>query len=310
MLDITLLGTSATMPLPERALTSVLLSCSGRSILFDCGEGTQTAARKARISLMKTDIIAISHYHGDHIFGLPGLMQTMGCLGRTDPLYITGPAGGEETVKALLYLAGAMPYPIYFLSIPDDGISMRAVSPYWPKEARISAFPTNHRVSSQGYAFTLSRPGRFNPDAARALKVPIEKWGALQHGENAENTDGEIIEPSQVLGPERRGLKFVFSGDSAPSPVLTGAASGADVFICDATYGDAEQLDQAEKYGHSTFAQAASAARDAGAAALVLVHFSQMMENPEDYISNATEIFPEAKCGYDGMKISLAFDKA
>ena len=120
MITVTLLGTAATMPLPERALTSVLLSYDGRSILFDCGEGTQAAARKAHASLMKTDLIALSHYHGDHIFGLPGLLQTYSCLGRSSPLWITGPEGLEEVLNTMLTLAGPLPYPVYALMLSGE----------------------------------------------------------------------------------------------------------------------------------------------------------------------------------------------
>ena len=176
MIDITLLGTSALVPLPDRALTAVALTCGGHTILFDCGEGTQAAARKADVSLMKTDIIALTHYHGDHVFGLPGLLQTMFCLGRTEPLYITGPVGLEEELAPILKLAGWTSYEIILFRLPDGGLRLEELGKGWPSEARLTSFKTEHRVPSQGYCFTLSRAGKFLPEKAKALGVPMLRW--------------------------------------------------------------------------------------------------------------------------------------
>lgn len=318
MIDVTLLGTAATMPLPDRALTSAYLAYNGRSILFDCGEGTQTAARKAHVSLMKTDLIALTHYHGDHIFGLPGLLQTMGCMGRTAPLYITGPEGLGDALRPILALSGLLPFPVYALTVQEHSaidrgresglIRLSDVIPGWPVEASLSFFETDHRVKSCGYRFNLTRPGRFNVDNAVALGVPQNMWGILQHGEAVSLDNGKVIEPSDVLGSERRGLSVVISGDTAPCRSLEEASAGADLLVCDATYGDDELSAQAGKYGHSTFADAASLAKKAGVKLLWLTHFSQMMENPADYLRNATDIFPNAVCTEDGINIHLVFD--
>ncbi len=308
MIDFTLLGTAALMPLPDRALTAGLLRCAGRTILFDCGEGTQTAARAAGVSLMKTDLIALTHYHGDHIFGLPGLLQTMGSLGRTEALTITGPAGLEEMLAPLLKLVGWVGFPIRLLPFPEDGLRMDTLSANWPRAARLTAFPTAHRVPSQGYCFTLGRAGRFLPEKAKALGVPCEQWGRLQRGESAA-LDSVTVYPEQVLTAPRRGLKLVFSGDTAPCEALIHAARGADLLLCEATYGENEQAALAAEHGHMTFAQAASAAAEAGARALWLMHYSQMIEAPEDYLPNAAAIFPNTVCGRDGMRVTLRFDE-
>ena len=317
MIHVTLLGTAATMPLPERALTSVFLSCCGHSILFDCGEGTQTAARKAHISLMKTELIALTHYHGDHIFGLPGLLQTMGCLGRKDPLYLMGPDGLNEAMGPIIAMAGELPFPVYALAPMERNASAGSTGfysfslsdhiPGWPAEASLTVFRTEHRVESCGYRFDLFRPGKFNAGTAESLGVPVKQWRILQHGEEVILDDGRVIRPEDVLGPERKGLRVVFSGDTSPCSSLTEMAHDADLLICDATYGDEEQKSQAEKYGHSTFSQAAETARDAGAKRLWLAHFSQMMEEPKDYLQNAQDYFPESICGEDGMSVRLAF---
>ena len=307
MINVTLLGTAATMPLPERALTAAVLAYKGHSVLFDCGEGTQTAARKAHVSLMKTELIALTHYHGDHIFGLPGLLQTMGCLGRAQPLYLTGPAGIEETMAPLLSLTGQLPFRVVLLSAEDLSARLSEIFPAWGKEVFLTAFPTSHRVDSCGYSFSLRRAGKFRPERAEELGVPKPVWSFLQRGEPVILDDGKRIDPEDVLGPERRGLKVVFSGDTAPCKTLREAAASADLLICDATYGDSEHSAQAEKYGHSTFRQAALLAAEAGVRELWLTHFSQIMDDPEDYLPAAREVFCGSVCGEDGLSLKLEF---
>ena len=307
MIDITLLGTAALVPIPGRALTSAFLLCGGHSILFDCGEGTQTAARKAGVSPVKADIIALTHYHGDHIFGLPGLLQTLMSMERTEPLYITGPAGLAEAMEPILKLACVTTYEIRLLEI-DSALKLSELISGWPVEAQLSTFKTEHRVSSQGYVFTLSRAGKFQPESAKALGVPINLWKVLQKGQCVE-VDGKIILPEQVLDAPRKGLKFVFTGDTAPCESLTAAAKNADLLICEGTYGENEQAEAANEYGHMTFAQAAATAKAANAAQLWLAHYSQMIQNPLEYLPNATEIFANTICGRDGMSTTLKFEE-
>ena len=306
MLDITLLGTSALMPLPERALTAATLACCGRKVLFDCGEGTQTAARRAHVSLMDVDLIALTHYHGDHIFGLPGLLQTMGCLGRTDPLCITGPRGLEEAMAPILWLAGRQPFDVKLQPLPEAGLCLRDMNPKWPAEARLCAFPTEHRVPSQGYAFELGRAGRFNPERARTLGVPVNQWKRLQEGQSVQMGE-RTVEPGEVLGPPRRGLKFVFSGDTTPCLALEKAAREADLFICEATYAEEDHAAMAAEHGHMTFSQAGALAARAGAKRLWLCHFSQMIDDPAACIDIARAKFPGAVCGEDGLSMRLGF---
>lgn len=302
------------MPLPDRALTSVFLSYNGHSILFDCGEGTQTAARKSHISLMKTDLIALTHYHGDHIFGLPGLLQTMGCLGRTQPLYFIGPDGLERVLEMIAALSGQLPFPIYALfpmerSESNDLFSF-GISDYiseWPVEASLTVFKTEHRVESCGYRFHVRRSGKFIPGNAERAGIPKKYWGILQKGKSVQLADGRIIFPEEVLGPERKGLSVVFSGDTSPCENLIKASSDADLLICDSTYGESSYSAQAEKYGHSTFAEAAEIAAEAGVKRLWLTHFSQIMEDPDEYLNNAAVIFPDSVCGKDGLSVSLKF---
>ena len=307
MIDITLLGTSALLPLPERALTSAFLFCEGHSILFDCGEGTQTAARKCGVSLMKTDIIALTHYHGDHILGLPGLLQTMSCMGRTEKIFITGPEGLNNALAPILTLTDFISFDVEL--VPELPERLCDLINGWPFFASLKAFPTVHRVPSQGYCFTLSRPGKFLPDKARDLNIPVDCWKFLQRGENVILDDERIITPSQVMLPQRKGLKFIFSGDTCECESLINASKNADLLICESTYGEDSQGDQAKEYGHMNFSQAAGIARSACVKKLCLTHFSQVIRDPLHYLPNAQKIFPDTICGHDGIKFTLEFQE-
>lgn len=307
MIDITLIGTAALMPIPERALTSAFLSCGGHSILFDCGEGTQSAARKAGVSLIKTDIIALTHYHGDHIFGLPGLLQTMYNMERTEQLYITGPEGLHEELEPILKLARQTAYPITLIELPADGLKLSELIKGWSVEAKLTAFKTEHRITSQGYCFTLGRAGKFMPQKAQELGIPVNQWGLLQKGQSVQLGDN-IIRPEQVLGEPRRGLKFVFTGDTTICDSLIDAARDADLMICEATFGEPEQEQVANRHGHMIFSQAAEVAKRAGVKELWLAHYSQMITDPQDYLPNATAIFENTVCGRDGMSTTLRFE--
>ena len=306
MIRITLLGTGALLPTPERALSAALLTCGGRSVLFDCGEGTQVAARRAGVSLMKTDLIALTHYHGDHIFGLPGLLETMGSMGRTEPLTITGPEGLREAMEPILRLTGWAPFTVRLLTLPAAGLPLAERFPGWDPAARLTPFATEHRVPSAGYTFTLARAGRFDPAAAQALGVPVREWRRLQQGCSVQ-ANGRKILPGEVLGRARKGLKLVFSGDTAACEALTEAARGADLLICDATYATDDKEAAAAEYGHMTFAQAARTAARAEVKRLWLTHFSQSVEDPAAYLPNAAAIFPAAECAADGMACELRF---
>ena len=308
MIDITLLGTAALMPLPERALTAVYLKCGERAILFDCGEGIQTAIRKEKVNPMKIDLIALTHYHGDHIFGLPGLLQSLHVMERERPLYITGPAPVKDALMPVFQITGGTCFPIFLAELPPEGVPMQAFDPAWPEKTRLKTFPTKHRAVSQGYSFTLDRAGRFLPEKAEELGVPVTEWGRLQKGE--EIWAGEtVIRPEAVTGPPRKGLKFVFSGDTAVCPELLKNARGADLAIFEGTFGDPEHDEAAERYGHMTCGQAARAAAEAEVKKLWLAHFSQRMADPKEYLHYAEEFFPGTVLGEDGMRTTLHFEK-
>ena len=309
MLTITLLGTAATMPLPDRALSAAFAACGGHGLLWDCGEGTQAAARRAGVNLMRADAICLTHYHGDHIFGLPGLLQTLGAQGRTRPLMLAGPQGLPEIWAAVRALTGPLPYPVRLQVLqPGQKLALDALSEGWPAGAALEAFATKHRVQSIGYRLELPRAGKFLPERARALGVPVQQWKLLQKGQSVA-VDGVKVQPADVLGAPRKGLRVVFSGDTAPCPGLLQAAQGADLLLCDATYSLPEQADQAKQWGHSTFGQSAALAAQAGAKRLWLTHYSPMITDPEEYAANAQSIFAAAECGFDGKSITLQYEE-
>ena len=309
MLTITLLGTAATMPLPDRALSAAFAACAGRGLLLDCGEGTQAAARRAGVNLMRTDVICLTHYHGDHIFGLPGLLQTLGAQDRTRPLVLAGPQGLAPVWAAMRALTGPLPYPVQLQELqPGQKLALDALGEGWPSGAMLQSFATKHRVKSLGYRLELPRAGRFAPERARALGVPVQQWKLLQRGQSV-TVDGQTVHPDEVLGPARKGLSFVFSGDTAPCEGLRQAAQGADLLVCDATYALPEQEEQARQWGHSTFGQSAALAAGAGTKRLWLTHYSPMITDPEEYASQAQGIFPAAECGFDGKSITLQYEE-
>ena len=204
MLTITLLGTAATMPLPERALTAAVAECGGHSLLLDCGEGTQTAARRAGVNLMRADAICLTHYHGDHIFGLPGLLQTLGAQGRTRSLVLLGPEGLLEVWRAVYALTGPLPYAVKPLVCrAGQPVALDALSDGWPAGATLLPVATKHRVRSLGYRLDLPRAGRFDPEKARALGVPVTQWRLLQRG--CGSSFPATVRPARRWNRRRRG---------------------------------------------------------------------------------------------------------
>ena len=305
MIDVTLLGCGGTMPLPGRALSALCVRAGGHTVLVDCGEGTQTAARAAGVSLAKADVICLTHFHGDHIFGLPGLLQSIANQGRTAPLLLVGPKGLSDAAKLLLALAGPMPFEISGMEVttPREPIALPGYG-----GLALAAFALDHRVPCLGYTFSLPRAGRFSPEKAQAAGVPCRQWGALQRGESV-IAAGRTVKPEQVLGPARRGLKLVYATDTRPCAGLMHEARGADLLIMDATYADAAYEDKARKYGHCTFEQAATVAAAAGAKRLWLTHFGGTVTDSAAGLAAAKVIFADTELGADSKEITLAFPK-
>lgn len=296
MMQITLAGTGATQPLPDRALAAMAVTVGGGTVLLDCGEGTQTALRRHGVSLYRIDAILLTHFHGDHVFGLPGLWQTMASLGRTDPVTVIGPPGLKALVQALYAAAGPLPFALRLQETEGGSFAVGALE--------VTAFPMKHRVPCLGYALTLPRAGKFDPQRARDAGIPVALWSRLQRGECAAG-----FTPDMVLGPPRRGLKVVYATDTAPCDTVRRAARDADLLCMDATYADDADLDKAKLYGHSTCRQAGELAAEAGVRRLWLTHYSAAVTDPGPGLAAARSHYPGAEAGADGMKLELVFDK-
>lgn len=306
MLTVTLIGCGATMPMPDRATAACAVQYRGKTILLDCGEGTQAAARKAGISLVKIETICLTHYHGDHIFGLPGLLQTMASQGRTEPVYLMGPAEGyTETISLLLALAGTLPFDIIRRPMKME----MDTEELWDG-LRIESCALHHRVPCVGYQFVLPRAGKFSAEQAAALGVPCNQWGALQKGNAVTLADGSVVQPEQVVGPARKGLKVVYATDTASFPALSQFCADADLLICDATYAGEDELEKAQLYGHGTFAACGRLAVDSGAKRLWLTHYGGALTDPQAELYRAQALFPAAEAGFDGKCLQLTFERS
>lgn len=302
MLDICLLGTGGMMPLPYRWLTSMMARCGGSNLLIDCGEGTQIALKEKGWSPKPIDIICFTHYHADHISGLPGLLLTMGNAERTEPLVLIGPRGLERVVGALRTIAPELPFELRFIELTEAREQMQ-IGPY-----QIDAYRVNHNVVCYGYAISIPRTGRFDVDRAKEQKVPMKAWSRLQKGETVE-MNGTTYTPDMVLGPARRGLKVVYCTDTRPVPVIAEYAAEADLFICEGMYGEDGKEAKAREYKHMTLYEAAALARQARPKSLWLTHYSPSLTRPEEFMDKVREIFPNAVAAKDGRTIELEFDE-
>lgn len=302
MLDICLLGTGGMMPLPYRWLTAMMARCEGSNLLIDCGEGTQVALKKVGWSPKPVDVICFTHYHADHISGLPGLLLTMGNAERTEPLIMIGPKGLERVVAALRTIAPELPFSLQFVELNEPREQLN-VGPYV-----IDAYKVNHNVLCYGYSISIPRNGRFDVERAKAQAVPMKLWSRLQKGEVIEQ-DGVVYRPEMVLGPKRRGLKVTYCTDTRPVPVIAEYAREADLFICEGMYGEPDKEAKARQNKHMTMYEAARLAAEANPKEMWLTHYSPSLTRPEDFIDEVRQIFPRVKAARDGWMAALEFDE-
>ena len=275
---------------------------NGSNILIDCGEGTQVAIKQKGWSFKPIDVLCITHYHADHISGLPGLLLTMGNAERTEPLLMIGPKGLEKVVNSLRIIAPELPFDIEFIELTEKLQTIQM------EEYRIKAFKVNHKVTCYGYSIEIDRSGKFNPEKAKKLGIPLQKWGVLQKGESVEINGGKYT-PDMVMGEPRKGLKVTYSTDTRPVPNIVQAATGADLFICEGMYGEPDKEAKAKEYKHMTFKEAAEIAREANPKEMWLTHYSPSLVKPALYMDAVTEIFENAKPGKDGMSVDLIFEE-
>ncbi|MBQ8558730.1 MAG: ribonuclease Z [Tyzzerella sp.] len=300
MLDVCLLGSGGMMPLPYRWLTSLMTRFNGSSLLIDCGEGTQVAIKEKGWSFKPIDVICFTHYHGDHISGLPGLLLTMGNADRTEPLTLIGPKGLERVVNALRIIAPELPFELKFIEItqPEETFELNGY--------RLKAFRVNHNVLCYGYTLEIDRAGKFDLERAIAQEIPKPFWKHLQKGETIED-NGRVFTPDMVLGAPRKGIKLTYCTDTRPTNSIRENAVGSDLFICEGMYGEKDKAAKAVEYKHMTFYEAANLAKEAEVKEMWLTHYSPSLTRPEEYMDDVRAIFPFAKAGKDGMSVELDF---
>ena len=299
MIDVCLLGCGGVMPLPDRALTSLyVLSASGHGILIDCGEGTQMAIRYAKRKFSKIDAILFTHFHADHISGLPGLLLTLGIEGRTEPLIIHGPIGLSDTVTSLRTIAPDLPFEIIFVEHPTDECGRFSVF-----DMDLNVFPLKHSVPCLGYKVTLRRSPKFNADRARELNVPVEYWHVLQKGESVGGFD-----PCDVLGEPRRGISLLYATDTRPTPDIERYGKDTDLIILEGMFGEADKEERAKLTGHMMMKEAAETAARVGSRELWITHISPATPDPESYLDELRAIFKNTVLGKDRLSKALRFD--
>ncbi len=299
MIDITLPGTGGMQPLPGRWLTCCFIELAGRALLIDCGEGTQIALQQAGCKLSRIDAICITHYHADHVAGLPGLLLTLGNCAKTTPLHIAGPKGLRTVLQGLLVLCPHLPYEIYFSELPADKPSQLSLCGF-----EVTAAPLQHAVECLGYAVEYRRKPVFNPQKAEALGVPREHWRTLHAGMSIRH-EGREVTPEMVTDGARAPYKIAYCTDTRPTGGIVSLAKGADLFICEGMYGDDAESENAVSKRHMLFSEAASLARQAGAKELWLTHFSPAMPAPALFAENARRVFANSVVACDGQRKSL-----
>jgi len=299
-LDLVFLGTAGSMPTAQRAPAALLVRRGGDRLLFDCAEGTQRQLLRSSVGLVELGEIFVTHFHADHILGLPGLFKTFSLRGRERPLEVHGPRGLVDLLGSLKRVVGKLSYEVRVVELEPGDVLER-------DGYRLAAFEVAHGVPAVGWSLIeATRPGRFDVETADALGVPSgPARGALQHGESVTLPDGSIVSADQVLGPPRPGRKIVITGDTAPSETVVEAAWGAEVLVTEATFSE-EELERAQETMHQTAAQAAGIAHRANIGLLALTHLSNRYFGPE-IAREAREIFPDTIVPKDFDVVEVPF---
>lgn len=298
-MKVVFLGTSGSMPTPERSSSSVAVKMGRGVVLLDCGEGTQRQMVAAHIGFSRVKLIFITHLHGDHVLGVPGFLQSMTLQRREEPLDVFGPRGIHAFLQGVSNTLGGPGFPVTVHEIHEPGVVHES------RDFKVETCRAEHRLEAWSYAIMEnSRPGKFYPETARALGVPVGAlWKRLQDGEDI-NIDGKIVRPSDVSDPRRPGRRIVYTGDTRPSDDVVKLASGADLLIHEATFGD-ELADRAAEDGHSTASQAAGVAERAGVKRLVLTHISSRYGDTSPLLEAARKVFPHTQIAEDLLNVDV-----
>lgn len=299
MVDVCLPGTGGMMPLENRWLTCCWIEYQGNAILIDCGEGTQIALKKSGCKLSRLNTLLITHYHADHIAGLPGLLLTLGNCGKTTPLIIAGPVGLEKVVSALTVISPVLPYPVYLCECQAEKGELKS------EEMIISYLPLSHGIPCLGYRVSVKRKPIFNPEKANKLGIPRTLFKILHAGKPVILDDGREIQPEMVLDGERAPISICYCTDTQPVESMADFACGVDLLIGEGMYGDDEMREKAQEKCHMLFSDSAQLAKRSGAKQLWLTHYSPSLTEPEQYLETARQIFSKTNTAYDGIRISL-----
>ncbi|MGB0652839.1 MAG: ribonuclease Z [Thermoplasmatota archaeon] len=301
-LSVTFLGTGGSWPTSQRGLSAIAVKRGGEVLLFDCGEGTQRQLQRSELSYQQITRIFLTHYHGDHCFGVPGLVKTMALNERDRPLHLYGPRGLARMVDAWRKMGGwTKQFPIQVTELaPGDEVEGDGYT--------VEVHRADHSVENLTYAIQEpDRPGRFNKPRALELGIPEGRmFGQLQRGQSVQLDDGRTITPDMVLGEARQGRRVAYSGDTQPCEGLASAAAGADLFICEATFTQ-DLVERAREVKHMTAAEAAAIATHAGAKRLMLTHISPRYQDATPVLEEAQAVFPTAELAEDLLTTEVAF---
>lgn len=303
MIDISLLGCGGMLPLPKRFLTSLLLRHDGHNVLIDCGESTQVAIHLSGFSSKNIDHILITHFHGDHVCGLPGLLMTIANNHRTEPLHIWGGTGLTRIVQGLMVVCTQLPFEVVI-----HELSFKEASEFTTGALHWQTQPVKHRVPCLAYSAYLPRIGRFDAAKAQALGIPVKYWSYLQKGQTIDY-DGQYFTPDDVLGQARRGLRVSYATDCRPSQALIELVRDSDLFIAEGLYGDESKREDAASKGHMIFSEAAEMAKAAQVKELWLTHFSPAMLKPWEHLDDVRQIFANTHLGGNNKQCSLRFSE-
>jgi ribonuclease Z len=287
------------MPMPYRMLSSLAVRLNGQIYLFDAGEGTQINWKKARLGVRGLKLIAVTHLHADHCLGIPGMIMMRAQMDDPAPLTVLGPPGTGDFItqtRNLVEFKLNFPINIHEWSPNETGPA------YVDEQARIFWQPVKHTRFCLGYRFEeLERPGKFNPDRAKALGIPAGPlWGKLQRGETVETPSGRTVEPRQVLGQPRRGRHIAFVVDTRPAPGVYSLCKQADLAFLEGMFLP-EHSEHADMKGHMTVTEAAKIARKSGVSRAILLHISPRYENSDliQLEEEARKEFPSIRVGRD-----------